>query len=113
MDYSRLFLRAFLDSTLRYLKTSFLPGKLTSQCLLAAAGLAVAVPDSQISAANNTPATHTVTYDHFSLSIDGQRKFIYSGDTYKGESRITTHGGTATYKYTGKYLGPCDKKKDD
>jgi uncharacterized protein DUF3617 len=40
-------------------------------------------------------------------------KFIYSGDTYKGESHITSRGGTATYKYNGKYLGPCDKKKDE
>jgi hypothetical protein len=40
-------------------------------------------------------------------------KFVFSGNTYKGENRVSSRGRTATYKYSGKYLGPCDKKKDE
>jgi hypothetical protein len=43
--------------------------------------------------------------------------FVVSFSRFAGPkspmSRITSRGGTATYKYTGKYLGPCDKKKDE
>jgi len=45
------------------------------------------------------------------MTMDG--KFTFSGDTYKGESHITSGGRSVTYKYSGKYLGPCVKKKDD
>jgi hypothetical protein len=45
------------------------------------------------------------------MTMDG--KLVFSGNTYKGETRVSNAGRTATYKYSGKYLGACDKKKDE
>jgi hypothetical protein len=45
------------------------------------------------------------------MTMDG--KFVFSGDTYKGETHVSNAGRTATYKLSGKYLGACDKKKDE
>jgi beta-galactosidase GanA len=52
--------------------------KLARRSLLATAGLAIAI--SSHAAATPATNTHTVTYDHYSLMIDGKRTFIYSGE---------------------------------
>ena len=56
---------------------------------------------------------HTVTWTTKcrkpQMTMSG--KFVFSGNTYKGENRVTSGGRTATYKYSAKYLGPCVAKK--
>jgi beta-galactosidase GanA len=50
--------------------------------LLVSLSLAAAFPFASLEASASTPgkAVHTVTFDHYSLIVDGKRAFIYSGE---------------------------------
>src|SRR5215471_19003776 len=48
--------------------------------VLAATGLASTAQASGEAPTQDEPTTHTITYDHYSLKIDGKRTFIWSGE---------------------------------
>src|SRR5262245_13028164 len=47
---------------------------------LAVCGVIAAAPASAGAAGGGAPAHHTVTYDHYSLKIDGQRVYLWAGE---------------------------------
>ena len=76
MDYSRLSLSPCGYPCARRASGPLQILQQTIRFLVAAVGLAI----SNHSMAQELKRTHTVTYDHYSLIIDGTRKFIYSGE---------------------------------
>jgi len=43
-------------------------------------------------------------------NMSGEGKMTFTGNSYKGESQLRTGPTLMITKFTGKYLGPCDKK---
>lgn len=43
------------------------------------------------------------------MGATGEGSVTYSGEAYDGEMKLNVDGQDMTTKFTGKYLGDCDK----
>ena len=66
--------------------------------------------DSQCKVADIKVDGNTVSWKlTCAQGVSGEGSATYSGDSYSGVSHIKMNGAEFTQKFSGKYVGPCEK----